>query len=342
MEDVATWVSYGASPRASLGLIAASRALALVRGRDYVLPQDVLDVTADVLRHRLVLTYDALADGVPADHIVKRIVQTVPLPQVAPAAARRRLRAGRAGRPAGAAVRRAAGLAAGRSSRRPVTAPAAVRPAVPAPGLHGREGGRAPTGTAAAGVIRRRRSAGARRPAPPPRTRACCCTRPRRVRDRRRGRGRRRPAAVHRRPGRRAAAPARAHRPPAARRAAAGRPPRAGAGLGQRGRRLAHLPPGRRRPADGLAGHRAHPGAARAGDDRRPRAGDVGGGRPVGEPRLRHRELPEARPGDRRAGRRRPPDRARRQPARRRRHDGGAGRPPPAMPGRLAAERLLR
>jgi MoxR-like ATPase len=49
-----------------------------------VLPQDVLDVTADVLRHRLVLSYDALADGVPADHIVKRIVQTVPLPQVAP------------------------------------------------------------------------------------------------------------------------------------------------------------------------------------------------------------------------------------------------------------------
>ncbi len=84
MEDVATWVSYGASPRASLGLIAASRALALVRGRDYVLPQDVLDITADVLRHRLVLSYDALADGVPADHIVKRIVQTVPLPQVAP------------------------------------------------------------------------------------------------------------------------------------------------------------------------------------------------------------------------------------------------------------------
>ena len=84
MEDVAAWVSYGASPRASLGLIAAARALALVRGRDYVLPQDVLDVTADVLRHRLVLSYDALADGVPADHIVKRIVQTVPLPQVAP------------------------------------------------------------------------------------------------------------------------------------------------------------------------------------------------------------------------------------------------------------------
>ncbi|MEI4271373.1 MoxR family ATPase [Klenkia sp. LSe6-5] len=84
MADVANWVTYGASPRATLGLVSASRALALVRGRDYVLPQDVLDITADVLRHRLVLSYDALADGVPADHVVKRIVQSVPLPQVSP------------------------------------------------------------------------------------------------------------------------------------------------------------------------------------------------------------------------------------------------------------------
>ncbi|CAB4915384.1 MAG: AAA domain-containing protein [Actinobacteria bacterium] len=84
MPDVANWVTYGASPRATLGLVSASRALALVRGRDYVLPQDVLDITADVLRHRLVLSYDALADGVPADHVVKRIVQSVPLPQVSP------------------------------------------------------------------------------------------------------------------------------------------------------------------------------------------------------------------------------------------------------------------
>src|SRR4051794_34982791 len=75
MEDVGTWVSYGASPRASLGLIAAARALALVRGRDYVLPQDVLDVTADVLRHRLGLSSHALAGGGPPDHILKRVVQ---------------------------------------------------------------------------------------------------------------------------------------------------------------------------------------------------------------------------------------------------------------------------
>jgi MoxR-like ATPase len=84
MADVAQWVSYGASPRASLGLVAAGRALALMRGRDYVLPQDVLDVAVDVLGHRLVLSYDAIADGVPASHAVRRVLQTVPLPQVAP------------------------------------------------------------------------------------------------------------------------------------------------------------------------------------------------------------------------------------------------------------------
>jgi MoxR-like ATPase len=84
MPDVAQWISYGASPRASLGLIAAGRALALLRGRDYVLPQDVLDVATDVLPHRMVLSYDAIADGIPAMHAVRRVLQTVPLPQVAP------------------------------------------------------------------------------------------------------------------------------------------------------------------------------------------------------------------------------------------------------------------
>lgn len=82
LPDIAGWVSYGASPRASLGIVAAARALALVRGRDYVLPQDVVDVVPDVLRHRLVLSYDALADGIPVEHIVSRVLQTVPLPQV--------------------------------------------------------------------------------------------------------------------------------------------------------------------------------------------------------------------------------------------------------------------
>jgi len=82
LSDVAGWVAYGASPRATLGIVAAARALALVRGRDYALPQDVVDVAGDVLRHRLVLSYDALADGVPVEHIVTRVLQTVPLPQV--------------------------------------------------------------------------------------------------------------------------------------------------------------------------------------------------------------------------------------------------------------------
>nr|WP_078327043.1 MoxR family ATPase [Mycobacteroides salmoniphilum] len=80
--DVANWISYGASPRASLGIIAASRALALVRGRDYVIPQDVIEVIPDVLRHRLVMSYDALADDVSADTAINRILQTVGLPQV--------------------------------------------------------------------------------------------------------------------------------------------------------------------------------------------------------------------------------------------------------------------
>ena len=82
MPDAKAWIAYGASPRASLGIIAASRALALIRGRDYVVPQDVVEVIPDVLRHRLVLTYDALADEVSAETVINRIMQTVALPQV--------------------------------------------------------------------------------------------------------------------------------------------------------------------------------------------------------------------------------------------------------------------
>ena len=83
MPDVAQLVQYGASPRASLGIVRATRALALLRGRDYALPQDVQDIVPDILRHRLVLSYDALADDIPADHIVARIMQSVPMPSVA-------------------------------------------------------------------------------------------------------------------------------------------------------------------------------------------------------------------------------------------------------------------
>ena len=75
-------ISYGASPRASINLILAGRALAFVRGRTYALPQDVRDLALDVIRHRLVLSYEALADNVSADDVVKRILRAVPMPEV--------------------------------------------------------------------------------------------------------------------------------------------------------------------------------------------------------------------------------------------------------------------
>ncbi|MEU6642801.1 AAA family ATPase [Saccharomonospora sp. NPDC046836] len=87
LADVAGQVAFGASPRGTLGLVAAARALALLRGRDYVLPGDVHELAVDVLAHRLVLSFDALADGVRAEDVVRRIVTAVPVPQVAPAQA---------------------------------------------------------------------------------------------------------------------------------------------------------------------------------------------------------------------------------------------------------------
>ncbi|MEW6154151.1 MAG: AAA family ATPase [Actinomycetota bacterium] len=84
LDDLVPMISYGASPRASLGLVAAARALALLRGRDYVLPIDVMDVGPDVLRHRLVLSYEALAEGVEADQIVRQVLEAVPAPRLAP------------------------------------------------------------------------------------------------------------------------------------------------------------------------------------------------------------------------------------------------------------------
>ena len=79
--DTAKLITYGASPRASINMIEAGRALAFLRGRDYVLPEDVLDVTADVLRHRIVLSYEALAEQITTDDIVARILKAVPAPE---------------------------------------------------------------------------------------------------------------------------------------------------------------------------------------------------------------------------------------------------------------------
>jgi MoxR-like ATPase len=84
LAELRDMIGYGASPRASIGLVRAGRALALLRGRSYVLPQDVFDVAPDVLRHRLVLTYEALAHDVTPDHVLARILSTVPAPRLAP------------------------------------------------------------------------------------------------------------------------------------------------------------------------------------------------------------------------------------------------------------------
>jgi MoxR-like ATPase len=82
--DLTSRLAYGASPRATLGLVAAARALALLRGREYVLPNDITDLAVDVLSHRLVLSFDAVADGVAQEDVVRRLVEAVPPPQIAP------------------------------------------------------------------------------------------------------------------------------------------------------------------------------------------------------------------------------------------------------------------
>jgi MoxR-like ATPase len=75
------YINFGASPRATIHLIEGARGLAFLRGRPYALPEDVVDLVPDVLRHRLVLTYEALSDGLTADQLIQRIVQKVPAPE---------------------------------------------------------------------------------------------------------------------------------------------------------------------------------------------------------------------------------------------------------------------
>jgi MoxR-like ATPase len=78
--DIDRYILYGASPRAPINLIIASRALALVRGRTYVIPQDVTDLVLDVMRHRIILSYEALSDGVSPDALLAKIMQAIPAP----------------------------------------------------------------------------------------------------------------------------------------------------------------------------------------------------------------------------------------------------------------------
>ena len=81
IKDIARYITFGASPRATIHLIEGARALAFLRGRAYVLPEDVSDLAPDVLRHRLSLSYEALADAVTPDELIARIMQHVPAPE---------------------------------------------------------------------------------------------------------------------------------------------------------------------------------------------------------------------------------------------------------------------
>jgi MoxR-like ATPase len=83
LEDMAGLIEYGASPRGPIGLVAAARVLALLRGRGHVAPEDIRDLAADVLRHRVVLSYDALSDGVTVDELLERVLAAVPEPGAA-------------------------------------------------------------------------------------------------------------------------------------------------------------------------------------------------------------------------------------------------------------------
>lgn len=82
LADLSRYLRFGASPRASINLIVAARALAFVRGRDYVLPPDVSDLALDVLRHRMVLSYEALSERISSDAIIEKVLEAVAVPNV--------------------------------------------------------------------------------------------------------------------------------------------------------------------------------------------------------------------------------------------------------------------
>jgi MoxR-like ATPase len=80
IKGLGKYITYGASPRASIHVIEGARALAFLRGRDYALPEDVTDLVPDVFRHRLVLSYEALAEGLSPDDLVRRVMQHIRAP----------------------------------------------------------------------------------------------------------------------------------------------------------------------------------------------------------------------------------------------------------------------
>ncbi|MDP3222362.1 MAG: AAA family ATPase, partial [Rubrivivax sp.] len=80
MADAAKYITYGASPRATIGLIEGGKALAMLRGRRYVLPEDITDLVPDVLRHRVVLSYEALAEGITPESLIDRLLKKISAP----------------------------------------------------------------------------------------------------------------------------------------------------------------------------------------------------------------------------------------------------------------------
>jgi MoxR-like ATPase len=80
VQDIAKYITYGASPRASINIVLTARALAFMRGRAYVLAKDISDVAADVLRHRIVLSYEALSDDVTSDTLIAKVMERIPVP----------------------------------------------------------------------------------------------------------------------------------------------------------------------------------------------------------------------------------------------------------------------
>lgn len=82
LKELDRFIMFGASPRASINLILTARALAFVRGRNYALPQDVLDMALDVMRHRIVLSYEALSENVTGDILLNKILDRIPIPVV--------------------------------------------------------------------------------------------------------------------------------------------------------------------------------------------------------------------------------------------------------------------
>lgn len=78
-EDLARWISYGASPRGTIALDRCARARAWLQGRDYVSPDDIQSVAFDTLRHRILVSFEAEAEGIDADHIIHELIQRVPV-----------------------------------------------------------------------------------------------------------------------------------------------------------------------------------------------------------------------------------------------------------------------